>query len=50
VLFALAMSHVAEPTRRTLSAVIRQTKPIVEREFAIEFLDAGVEVFSFTFG
>ena len=24
--------------------------PIVDREFEIEFLDAGVEAFSFTFG
>jgi thiol-disulfide isomerase/thioredoxin len=28
----------------------RQPKPIVDRTFAIDFLDAGVEAFSFTFG
>lgn len=30
--------------------LIRQAAPIVERTFEIEFLDAGVEVFCFTFG
>ena len=30
--------------------LIRQPKPIVDRTFAIEFLDAGVEAFAFTFG
>jgi len=29
---------------------IRQPKPIVDRQFEIEFLDSGVEAFSFTFG
>ena len=29
---------------------IRQPKPIVDRTFEIEFLDPGVEAFSFTFG
>jgi hypothetical protein len=33
-----------------LYQLIRQPKPIVDRTFAIEFLDAGVETFSFTFG
>ena len=33
-----------------LHQLIRQPKPIVDRTFAIEFLDAGVETFSFTFG
>ena len=33
-----------------LYQLIRQPKPIVDRTCAIEFLDAGVEVFSFTFG
>jgi thiol-disulfide isomerase/thioredoxin len=33
-----------------LYQLIRQPKPIVDRRFAIEFLDAGVEAFSFTFG
>jgi hypothetical protein len=30
--------------------LIRQTKPIAERRFEIEFLDSGIEVFAFTFG
>lgn len=30
--------------------LIRQPTPITDREFEIEFLDAGAEVFSFTFG
>jgi thioredoxin family protein len=30
--------------------LIRQPKPIVDRQFEIEFLDAGVEAFCFTFG
>jgi len=30
--------------------LIRQPKPIADREFEIEFLDAGVEAFDFTFG
>ena len=33
-----------------LYQLIRQTKPIVDRTFQIEFLDPGVEAFSFTFG
>jgi hypothetical protein len=30
--------------------LIRQPAPIEDRQFEIEFLDAGAEVFSFTFG
>ncbi|MGA7925161.1 MAG: hypothetical protein WCA20_04085 [Candidatus Sulfotelmatobacter sp.] len=30
--------------------LIRQPSPIVDGQFEIEFLDAGVEAFSFTFG
>jgi len=30
--------------------LIRQTPPISDRQFEIQFLDAGVEAFSFTFG
>jgi thiol-disulfide isomerase/thioredoxin len=30
--------------------LIRQAKPIVDRQFEIEFLDPGVEAFDFTFG
>jgi thiol-disulfide isomerase/thioredoxin len=33
-----------------LYQLIRQTGPVVDREFEIEFLDAGVAVFAFTFG
>jgi hypothetical protein len=38
---------VAEPRMYQL---IRQPKPIVDRQFEIDFLDAGVETFAFTFG
>ena len=37
-------------TRQRLYQLIRQPKPIVDRQFEIEFLDPGVEVFAFTFG
>ena len=30
--------------------LVRQSKPIVDRQFEIEFLDAGAETFAFTFG
>jgi thiol-disulfide isomerase/thioredoxin len=33
-----------------LYQLIRQPKPIVDRQFTIEFLDAGAEAFVFTFG
>jgi thiol-disulfide isomerase/thioredoxin len=33
-----------------LYQLIRQPKPITERRFEIEFLDAGAEAFAFTFG
>ena len=33
-----------------LYQLIRQPKPIAERQFEIEFLDPGVELFAFTFG
>jgi hypothetical protein len=33
-----------------LYQLIRQPKPIVDRTFAIEFLDASIEAFAFTFG
>jgi hypothetical protein len=33
-----------------LYQLIRQTGPIHERQFEIEFLDSGVEAFAFTFG
>jgi hypothetical protein len=37
-------------TEPRLYQLIRQPGPIVDRTFEIEFLDAGVETFSFTFG
>jgi thiol-disulfide isomerase/thioredoxin len=37
-------------TEQRLYQLIRQPKPIVDRQFEIEFLDRGVEAFSFTFG
>ena len=33
-----------------LYQLIRQSTPIADRQFEIEFLDPGVEAFSFTFG
>ena len=37
-------------TQQRLYQLIRQPKPIADRHFEIEFLDAGVEAFVFTFG
>jgi thiol-disulfide isomerase/thioredoxin len=37
-------------TEQRLYQLIRQPKPITERQFEIEFLGSGVEVFAFTFG
>src|SRR5438874_2550928 len=37
-------------TASRLYQLIRQPKPITDRQFDIEFLDAGVEAFAFTFG
>jgi hypothetical protein len=39
-----------EVAEQRLYQLVRQTAPIVERELEIEFLDQGVEAFSFTFG
>jgi Thioredoxin like C-terminal domain len=33
-----------------LYQLVRQPKPIVDRTLAIDFVDAGVEAFAFTFG
>ena len=33
-----------------LYQLIRQSGPIADRQFEIEFLDSGVEAFAFTFG
>ncbi|MBV9688790.1 MAG: hypothetical protein JO202_03660 [Ktedonobacteraceae bacterium] len=37
-------------TEERLYQLIRQPQPIADRHFEIEFLDAGVEAFAFTFG
>ncbi len=37
-------------TEQRLYQLIRQPEPIGDQQFTIEFLDSGVEVFSFTFG
>jgi thiol-disulfide isomerase/thioredoxin len=37
-------------TEHRLYQLIRQPKPILDRQFEIEFLDPGLEAFSFTFG
>jgi hypothetical protein len=37
-------------TQQRLYQLIRQPKPIADRQFEIEFLDPDVEVFAFTFG
>jgi hypothetical protein len=37
-------------TEQRLYQLIRQPKPIADRQFEIEFLDPGLEAFAFTFG
>jgi thiol-disulfide isomerase/thioredoxin len=37
-------------TQQRLYQLLRQPKPIADRQFEIEFLDSGVEAFAFTFG
>lgn len=37
-------------TEQRLYQLIRQPQPIGDRQLEIEFLDAGVEAFAFTFG
>jgi thiol-disulfide isomerase/thioredoxin len=37
-------------TEQRLYQLIRQQKPITDRQFEIKFLDSGVEAFAFTFG
>ena len=37
-------------TEQRLYQLIRQSKPVHDRQFEIEFLDPGVEAFAFTFG
>ncbi len=37
-------------TEQRLYELIRQPKPVADRQFEIEFLDSGAETFAFTFG
>jgi hypothetical protein len=37
-------------TEPRLYQLIRQSKPIADRQFEVEYLDLGVEAFAFTFG
>jgi hypothetical protein len=37
-------------SEQRLYQLIRQPKPISDRQFEIEFLGSGVQVFAFTFG
>jgi hypothetical protein len=37
-------------TQQRLYQLIRQPRPIADRQFEIEFLDAGAEAYAFTFG
>jgi len=37
-------------TEQRLYQLIRQSKPIADRQFEIEFIGPGVEAFAFTFG
>jgi thiol-disulfide isomerase/thioredoxin len=37
-------------TEQRLYQLIRQPKPVADRQFEIEFFDSGVEAFAFTFG
>jgi hypothetical protein len=37
-------------TQQRLYQLIRQPKPITDRQFEIEFIDPDVEAFAFTFG
>jgi hypothetical protein len=43
----LALCTITEPRMYQL---IRQPEPVADRQFEIEFLDPGVEAFTFTFG
>jgi hypothetical protein len=37
-------------TEPRMYQLIRQPEPIADRQFEIEFLDAGVQAYAFTFG
>lgn len=37
-------------TEQRLYQLIRQTKPVIDRTFEIEFFGPGAEAFAFTFG
>jgi thiol-disulfide isomerase/thioredoxin len=41
---------VGKITEQRMYQLIRQPKPIADRQFQIEFLDSGAEAFAFTFG
>ena len=47
--WTLMRAATARSSERVVSADSKP-KPIVDRQFEIEFLDAGVETFAFTFG
>jgi hypothetical protein len=46
----VADQGIGTATEQRLYQLIRQPKPIIDRQFEIEFLDSGVEAFAFTFG
>ena len=46
----LTSKATARSSEQRLYQLIRQPKPIADRQFEIEFLDPGVEAFAFTFG
>ena len=47
MLIKMALGNAREPR---LYQLIRQAAPIADRRFEIEFLDSGIEAYSFTFG
>jgi Thioredoxin like C-terminal domain len=46
----LTTKATARRPKSGLCQLIRQPKPIADRQLEIEFLDPGVEAFTFTFG
>jgi hypothetical protein len=46
----MLMNEEGTVSEQRLYQLIRQPQPITDRQFEIEFLDAGVEAFVFTFG
>ena len=49
-LTASTLMRTAMGREQRLYQLIRQPKPIADRLFEIEFLEAGIEAFAFTFG